>query len=72
MVIGADGNMEPWKRLDKAVEMLCCSDRSIVLEKMEKECSEAMIKIGVDPSWVAADYDNIDELLMGKLGVAPF
>jgi hypothetical protein len=30
-----------------------------------------MIAAGVDAKWVEADYDNIDELLTGKLGPVP-
>ncbi len=30
-----------------------------------------MIEAGVESDWAEADYDNIDELLTGKLGPVP-
>ncbi len=58
-------------RLDAALELLVCSDRSPECERLQRACAKAMIEAGVESRWVEADYDNIDELLTGKLGPVP-
>ncbi len=67
----AGGGLAVWERLDKAFETLCCYDRSEECRRLDDACAEAMIAAGVDPQWVKADYDNVEELLMGELGPIP-
>lgn len=57
-----------WGRLDTAFRRLCCSDLSEDAKLLQDACSAAMIAAGLDPNWVKADYNNIDELLQGRLG----
>ena len=67
--VGADGSgLSSWQRLEKAFQTLCCSETSAECRRLEQACAKAMIDAGVDPKWVEADYNNIDELLLGKLG----
>ncbi len=40
-------------------------------DPLEKAGYEAMIAAGVEPQWVEADFDNIDDLLLGRLGPPP-
>ena len=71
LVLGAKGEAgDPWQRLEKAFEMLAISDTEDC-RRLESACFEAMIRTGLDREWVEADYDNIDELLMGELGPLP-
>ena len=37
-------------------------------KRLQDGCSAAMIAAGVDGGWVKADYNNVDELLQGRLG----
>lgn len=66
------GQEEPtadlWKRLETACTRLWCYDKSEDARRLDEVCSDAMIAAGVEPDWVKADYDNIDELLHAKLG----
>ncbi|MEI7832258.1 MAG: DUF4037 domain-containing protein [bacterium] len=60
-----------WERLDEALTSILCEDISPEASRMARACEQAMITAGVDPAWVAADYDNVDELLRGELGPTP-
>ena len=60
-----------WQRLDRVFETLYCCDLSERAQKFQEACGDAMIEAGVDPGWVAADFQNIDELLSGELGPRP-
>jgi hypothetical protein len=72
LAVGKEASKQPaWQRLDQAIEMLLSSDVSPDAERLHQGCAAAMIAAGVDPAWVQADYDNIDELLSGELGPAP-
>lgn len=72
MVVGkVDGSLGPWDRLEKAFRYFLVSSRSADLRRFEEACGKAMVAAGVEPEWVAADFDNIDELLSGKLGPLP-
>ncbi|MDD2890605.1 MAG: DUF4037 domain-containing protein [bacterium] len=62
---------EVWERLDEAHQILCCSDRSSECRSLENACTKAMLAAGVEPEWVKADFNNISELLSGKLGQIP-
>lgn len=53
------------------IQILCCGDLSEQAEEFENACFQAMIDAGVDPEWVEADYENIEELLLGRLGPLP-
>ena len=67
----AGGSLAVWERLDKALEMLCYYNKSEECRRLDDACAEAMIAAGVDPKWVKADYDNVEELLIGELGPIP-
>lgn len=72
LVLGVEGDAhDAWSRLDAAIRLLSYSDRSEDCRRLEEACGAAMIAAGVEPEWVAADFDNIDELLTGKLGPVP-
>jgi hypothetical protein len=72
LVVGvAEPERDPWERLDEAFRMLNCYDLSEECRRWTDACQEAMVRAGLDPQWVKADYDNIDELLLGELGPAP-
>lgn len=72
MVESVVGHQEPvadvWERLDSVFKRLCCYDLSEDARRLQDACDAAMIAAGVDPDWVNADYQNIDELLQGELG----
>jgi hypothetical protein len=71
LVVGRGcAELDPWERLDRAFTMLAMSSDPHC-RRLERACGRAMIAAGVDPAWVAADYDNIDELLLGRLGPVP-
>jgi GrpB-like predicted nucleotidyltransferase (UPF0157 family) len=59
-----------WQRLDRAGYLLADYE-SPDCKRLEDACAQAMIAAGLDPAWVEADYDNIDELLWGELGPVP-
>jgi len=72
LAIGTAGRELPaWGRLDRAMEILCCCDIDQQADEFEQACQEAMIDAGVDPDWVKADFQNIEELLSGELGPLP-
>lgn len=60
-----------WNRLDEAHRLLFDSDSSPDCRCLEKACAGAMLGAGVENVWVEADFDNINELLSGKLGPMP-
>ncbi|WP_425448340.1 hypothetical protein [Dethiothermospora halolimnae] len=60
-----------WDRLDKAIEILLYGDKSKEAYELSEACDKAMIDLGIEKYWVEAGYDNIDELLHGKLGPTP-
>ena len=69
LILGGKGACgDVWQRLDGAFERLCCSDMSEEAKRLQDGCSAAMIAAGVDGDWVKADYNNVDELLQGRLG----
>jgi hypothetical protein len=72
LVVGARGEgMDLWERLDAACERILMTNECPGYAAMERACQEAMLARGVEPGWIEADYDNIDELLMGRLGPVP-
>ena len=72
LAVGSAGaDMDAWQRLERASGLLCSSDTSPEARALEAACAEAMIAAGVEPEWVEADYNNIDELLLGDLGPMP-
>ncbi len=72
LVVGrTDTGLDVWHRLDRAFELLACSDLSPDCRRLEGACARAMVAAGVPEKWVEADYTNIDELLLGKLGPVP-
>ncbi|NIN06998.1 MAG: hypothetical protein GTO43_11735, partial [Armatimonadetes bacterium] len=69
LVVGkAEPQLSPWERLDRAFDVLCAD---MPEDPLEKAGYEAMIAAGVEPQWVEADFDNIDDLLLGRLGPPP-
>ena len=60
-----------WERLDRAIELLLYGDVSPESVEFFDACDEAMIMAGIEEGWVKSGYDNIDELLSGKLGPLP-
>ena len=71
LVVGPAGaDMTVWERLDEAAGGLIDGDRESV-DAFERTCGEKMIQAGVEPEWMAADFRNIDELLLGELGPVP-
>ena len=72
LVLGkAEPDRELWQRLEEAFEILNCYDLSEENRILHDAFANAMVSAGVEPDWVEADYDNIDELLLGELGVPP-
>lgn len=72
LVLGkSEPDRELWQRLKEAFEILNCYDLSEKNRMLHDAFANAMISAGVEPDWVEADYDNIDELLLGELGVPP-
>ena len=67
----ASPELSLWQRLDLAAQVLGDYDKSPDNNTMEDACARAMIAAGLDPAWVAADFDNIDQLLWGELGPVP-
>lgn len=60
-----------WDRIEEASRLICDSATSPDYARLERAASEAMRDAGVDPAWVEADYQNINELLLGHLGPMP-
>lgn len=72
LILGkVEGEKELWRRLNDAFDLLNSYDVSEEHRRMFDACCKAMRSAGVDPDWVEADYDNIDELLLGELGPIP-
>lgn len=67
----AEPKKDPWRRLDRARELLICEDVTEEARQLAEDCAQAMVAAGVEPAWVEADFHNIDELLNGELGPAP-
>jgi len=67
----AEPDMDPWERLDKAVEPMLMQDPGTEGEWFWNVTARAAIEAGVDEAWINADYDNIHELLTGSLGPPP-
>lgn len=68
ILAGERDEREVWERLDAVFRSLSCCDLSKDAMKLWQLSGHAMVAAGVDRDWVEADYDNIDELLMGQLG----
>jgi predicted nucleotidyltransferase len=66
-----DPEKDPWERIEAAADLLLEAGEPNEAMKLENACMKAMVKAGVDPDWVNADFKNIDELLLGELGPAP-
>ena len=64
-------NKDVWGRLEKGNRMMNFNDKHSSCDELENACQKAMLKAGVSPKWVEADYGNMDELLLGKLGYVP-
>jgi hypothetical protein len=72
LVVGrVEGEGGVWDRLHQACDLLVAGDRSPECQRLEEACAQAMLNVGVDRNWVEADFDNIGELLTGKLGPMP-
>jgi len=71
LIVGRSGPAHPWQRLDEAFRLLENADLSPEAQELWEACAEAMIAMGLDPQWVEAGYDNIDQLLSGDLGPPP-
>jgi len=65
------GERTQWERLEEGFKTLACYDQSEENRQLCDAFEEAMRSAGVPADWVEADYDNIDELLLGELGPAP-
>lgn len=72
IVIGkSDAVLSPWERLDLAFRKLACSGAPEGPDPLEEAGYAVMLAAGVDPKWVEADFNNINELLSGSLGPPP-
>jgi hypothetical protein len=72
LVVGrADAKLDAWSRLERAGQLLVCSDLSADCRRLEEACARGAIAAGVPERWVEADFANIDELLLGRLGPVP-
>ena len=72
LVLGRTWGERPlWDRLEEGFRILACYDQSEENRQLCDAFEEAMRSAGVPADWVEADYDNIDELLLGELGPAP-
>jgi hypothetical protein len=67
----SEPNLDPWERLDKAIEPMRMQDPGTEGEWFWEVTAKAAIEAGVDEAWINADYDNLDELLSGSLGPPP-
>lgn len=63
--------IEIWERLDKAIELILYGNISKESADFFDACDDAILKAGIDKEWVKAGYDNVDELLYGRLGPIP-
>jgi len=66
-----DGEKALWERLEEGFRILNCYDESEENRQLYDVLTAALRAAGVPPDWVEADYDNIDELLLGELGPVP-
>lgn len=72
MAIGLEqGEKSIWERLDKAIELILYGNISQESIEFFDACDKAVIEAGIDEAWVKSGYDNVDELLHGKLGPIP-
>jgi hypothetical protein len=72
MVVGYDQDeKDVWKRLDRAIELILYGNISPESNQLFDACDEAMIDAGIEEPWVKSSYDNIDDLLLGRLGPIP-
>jgi hypothetical protein len=72
LVLGeAEPERDLWQRIDSAFGLLNGSDSSPDCRRLEAAFGRKMIIAGVPEQWVDADYKNIDDLLLGKLGPIP-
>ncbi|WDV44205.1 hypothetical protein PV797_11775 [Clostridiaceae bacterium M8S5] len=60
-----------WDRLDKVIEILLYEDKSKEARELSEACDNELLSLGINTDWVELGYDNIDELLHGKLGPTP-
>jgi len=67
----AEPDLDPWERLDRAIEPVRHQDPGTEGERLWNACARAMVAAGVDEKWVEADWENIHELLSGSLGPPP-
>ena len=69
------GEREPrrefWERMDEPFALLNMSDSSPECRRLEAACAQKMMAAGVPREWVQADYKNVDDLLLGRLGPIP-
>ena len=59
-----------WEHLGEAGNLLFDGD-NLNCQNLESACFKAMLDARIEPEWVKADYNNISELLSGKLGPVP-
>ena len=72
LVLGREGGQKAlWERLEEGFRILNCYDESEENRQLYDSLTAALRSAGVPPDWVEADYDNIDELLLGELGPVP-
>ena len=72
LILGARGSQrDAWDRLDEAFHVMHCGDESERSNEYFDAIDEAMVAAGVEREWVAGGYQNIDELLLGRLGPVP-
>ena len=69
VIAKAEPHLLPWERLKLAFDLLAGAETPV--DDLEQAGYKALLAAGVDPQWVEADYENIDELLYGKLGPVP-
>jgi hypothetical protein len=66
-----DSEQALWEGLEEGFRVLNCYDESEENRHLQDAFEEALRSAGVPTDWVDADYNNIDELLLGELGPVP-
>ena len=68
----AEPDLSPWQRLDRAISLFHDdNDKNPDCQHVDAACFKAMVACGMDADWLENDYENMDELLLGKLGPPP-
>ena len=63
--------ISPWERLRRASDLVMLPDLNENPGTPEQAFLEAVLAAGVGEHWLENDFDNIDDLLSGRLGPTP-